>query len=85
VEENEPKPYISEMKKMYLFAKLTLVLLALSLNALPQGTGAALFPIRGFCINAPSSQQVDRFVKFIDDELSPRGVNTLVLLVDYNY
>ncbi len=44
-----------------------------------------LFPVKGFCIGAPSSEQVDRFVKFISEELSPRGVNTLFLLVEYNY
>ena len=45
----------------------------------------SLFPVRGFCINAPSPEQVDRFVKFINEELAPRGVNTLLILVDYNY
>jgi hypothetical protein len=29
--------------------------------------------------------EVDRFVKFIDEELAPRNVNTLILRVDYNY
>ena len=33
----------------------------------------------------PDPKGVDRFVKFINDELAPRGVNTLLLLVDYNY
>jgi len=44
-----------------------------------------LLPIRGFCIAAPSVKDVDRFVKFIDEELAPRKVNTLILRVDYNY
>jgi hypothetical protein len=44
-----------------------------------------VFPVRGFCINAPGPSEVDRFIKFIDDELAPRGVNTLLLLWDYNY
>ncbi len=42
-------------------------------------------PVRGFCIAAPSPDRVEDFVKFIDEELAPRGVNTLVLRVDYNY
>src|SRR5512136_804494 len=50
-----------------------------------QNPADSLFPVRGFCINAPSSDQVDRFVKFIGEELAPRGVNTLLILVDYNY
>ena len=33
----------------------------------------------------PDPKGVDRFVKFINDELAPTGVNTLLLLVDYNY
>jgi len=44
-----------------------------------------LFPIRGFCIGAPRPDGIDEFVKFIDEELAPRHVNTLILRVDYNY
>jgi len=42
-------------------------------------------PVRGFAIAAPQKDGVDRFVKFMDDELAPRGVNVLVLRVDFNY
>jgi len=42
-------------------------------------------PIRGFCIAAPQTNEVEAFVKFIDEELAPRNVNTLILRVDYNY
>jgi hypothetical protein len=42
-------------------------------------------PIRGFCIAAPQSDELDRFIKFIDEELAPRSVNTLILRVDYNF
>ena len=42
-------------------------------------------PVRGFCIAAPGVERVDDFVKFIDEELAPRKVNTLILRVDYNY
>lgn len=45
----------------------------------------SLLFVRGFCISAPSPKDVDRFVKFIDEELAPRRVNTLILRVDYNY
>ena len=44
-----------------------------------------VMPVRGFCIAAPRPKELDRFVQFIDKELAPRGVNTLVLRVDYNY
>lgn len=42
-------------------------------------------PIKGFCIAAPQSDGIDAFVTFIDEELAPRGINTLVLRVDFNY
>jgi hypothetical protein len=42
-------------------------------------------PVRGFCIAAPQTDEVDAFVRFIAEELAPRGVNTLILRVDYNY
>jgi len=42
-------------------------------------------PVRGFCIAAPGPGTVDSFVHFIKDALAPRGVNTLVLRVDYHY
>jgi Glycosyl hydrolase family 20, catalytic domain len=44
-----------------------------------------LMPVRGFCIAAPRPADLNRFITFIDQELAPRGVNTLVLRVDYNY
>jgi hypothetical protein len=42
-------------------------------------------PTRGFAIGVPSPERVDDFVDFIDHELVPNNVNTLVLRVDYNY
>lgn len=42
-------------------------------------------PVRGFCITAPMHSEVDSFVTFIRDGLVPRHVNTLILLVDYDY
>lgn len=42
-------------------------------------------PIRGFAIEAPFHSGVDNFVKFINEEMGPRKLNTLVLRVDYLY
>jgi hypothetical protein len=42
-------------------------------------------PVRGFCIPVPSPGRLEEFIKFIDEELAPRGVNTLILRVDYSY
>jgi hypothetical protein len=40
-------------------------------------------PLRGFCISAPRLDELNAFIKFIDEELAPRHVNTLILRVDY--
>lgn len=45
----------------------------------------SLLPLRGFCIAAPSASFTDSFVNFINHELAPKKVNTLILRVDYNY
>jgi len=45
----------------------------------------AVMPVRGFCIAAPRPADCDKFIAFIDHDLAPRKVNTLVLRVDYNY
>jgi len=42
-------------------------------------------PVRGFCISAPGADRLDDFVKFIDNELASRKVNTLIMRVDYNF
>ena len=42
-------------------------------------------PIRGLAIAAPLPDQLGSFLDFIDQELGPGGINTLVLRVDYNY
>ena len=44
-----------------------------------------LLPIRGFAIAVPDKENVDRFVTFINEELPPRNINTLVLRVDYKF
>ncbi len=44
-----------------------------------------ILPIRGLAIAVPDKENVDRFVKFINEELPQRKINTLVLRVDYNF
>ncbi len=44
-----------------------------------------ILPVRGFCIAAPRNEGVKAFIKFIENELAPRSVNTLILRVDWNY
>jgi len=69
------------MKKLFFF---TFVLLLCS-KPFAQTRLDSLLPVRGFCIGAPAPKDVDRFVKFITEELAPRKVNTLILRVDYGY
>lgn len=45
----------------------------------------SLFQVKGFIIAAPKPSGVDDFVKFINEELAPRKVNTLILRIDFNY
>ncbi|MBA4168359.1 MAG: family 20 glycosylhydrolase [Chitinophagaceae bacterium] len=54
-----------------------------NLNA--QDSSAMDFPVKGFAIAAPTPLNLDSFIVFINNELAPRGINTLVLRVDYNY
>jgi len=54
-------------------------------NASAQKNIDSLLPIRGFCIDAPRPAGLDSFVNFINTELAPRKVNTLLVLIDYHY
>lgn len=71
------------MKKLMLFL---LFAAAMNLKSQPPAEfRPGLFPVRGLCIGAPGKNEVNDFVKFIENELAPRSVNTLVLMVDYNF
>ena len=50
-----------------------------------EDTVDSILPIRGFAIGVPSPERVDDFVDFIEGELVPNNVNTLVLRVDFKY
>lgn len=68
----------------YIFSLLLLISLFIS-SAHCQQRVDTIIPTRGFCISAPRPVNLDRFITFINDELAPRLVNTLILRVDYNY
>jgi hypothetical protein len=42
-------------------------------------------PVRGLCIGAPGHERIDDFVKFVNEELAPRQINTLIIRIDYGY
>ena len=44
-----------------------------------------LLPVRGLELAAPAKDDFDAFVKFINDELDPLKVNTLLMRIDWNY
>ena len=54
-------------------------------NIFAQSKLDSLLPVRGFCIASPRQEKVDDFIKFIQQELAPRKVNTLLLRVHFNY
>lgn len=64
---------------------LLLIAIILSLSARAQEKAETELPIRGFCIGAPKPDKVGAFVKFINEELATRKINTLIVRVDFNF
>src|SRR5882724_10148173 len=64
---------------------LLLIAVFFTFNAFAQQTTDSLYQVKGFAIAAPRPNGVTDFVKFINEELAPRKVNTLILRVDFNY
>jgi hypothetical protein len=72
----------------HIFTIILLAIRCISFSQMPATSTTSadnILPVRGFCIAAPQSRGVDEFIKFIDEELAPRSVNTLILRVDFNY
>lgn len=65
--------------------KKTLLLFICLLGLLHGSWAQDVLPVRGFCIVAPDAEHLDTFIKFVDEELAPRKVNTLILRIDFNY
>jgi hypothetical protein len=49
------------------------------------GFSAEPFRVKGLCIGAPAKEDIGEFIRLIENELVPAGVNTLILRVDYGY
>lgn len=68
------------------FPRFTIfIALLICKTSLAQAQLDSLVPVRGLAIAAPPAHYVDSFNLFIEKELVPRRVNTLILRVDYNY
>ena len=39
----------------------------------------------GLAIAAPGPDRLEQFLSFMENDLAPGGINTLVLRIDYNY
>lgn len=76
------------MKKLIVIISIIPLSVLLQSIALGQESAEKVFQVKGFSCTSPRHEGVDRFVKFVDEELAPIGVNTLVLFVcdkDFNY
>src|SRR5215831_4320038 len=77
----------SKIRTLLLIKSLLIAVLLWSATAIAfaEARPNEVMPVRGFCISAPGSNSLNEFIAFINDELVPRHVNTLVLRVDYRY
>ena len=74
------------MMKRYLPYTLSILFIFLfQLTIKAQATLDSLLPVRGLAIAAPTPRNLDSFIVFIDKELAPRKVNTMILRIDFNY
>ncbi|HUM65749.1 MAG TPA: family 20 glycosylhydrolase, partial [Chitinophagaceae bacterium] len=64
---------------------LLLIVVSLTKTSTAQNVLDSLVPTRGLAIAAPPAYYVDSFNLFIEKELAPRHINTLILRVDFNY
>src|ERR1700744_5150554 len=71
--------------KRYTYLLLLTIFMLLNSNLFAAQKQDSLYQVKGFAIAAPKPSGLADFVKFINDELAPRKVNTLILRVDFNY
>lgn len=67
-------------KKLWILLS-TFILINFSTRAIPKLPNE----VRGFCIAAPSYNDLDNFIRFIDEALATKKINVLILRIDYNY
>ena len=73
------------MFKINHFLYLLIFVVVTSTTLVAQSTIDSVMPIRGISLKIPKSESLPKFIQFIDEELAPGKINTLLLRVDYNY
>jgi len=69
------------MKKFFILS----IFIVLPVVSWSQHKIDSLLPVRGFCIEAPRSSDLESFLEFIDKSLVVNQVNLLILRIDYNF
>ncbi len=72
-------------KRFFRIISASAIAMLFSISMSAQTKLDSLLPVRGFCIDAPRPVGLDSFVHFIDNELAPRKVNTLIVQIEYRY
>jgi hypothetical protein len=71
--------------RLFLYLLFTITVANLSAQSPTSSALDTLLPVRGLCLGAPSGEDLDRFVQFVDEGCSKLNVNLLVLRVGTNY
>jgi len=71
------------MKQLFLFLTCLFMMQNATMNA--QNKIDSVLPVRGLAIEAPKPNNLDLFLRFIEEELAPAHFNMLILRVDWNY
>lgn len=71
--------------KKFIFLTISLLVMMQTKAQETSNSLGTILPIRGLAIAAPGNEQLDLFLKFIEEELAPAHFNLLILRVDWNY
>jgi hypothetical protein len=73
------------IKRCLPFTLFFLFFFSLQVTSHAQAPLDSLLPVRGLAIAAPTARNMDSFIVFINKELVPRKVNTMIIRIDFNY
>jgi hypothetical protein len=72
-------------KRLFEILLISLFGTMFSISTSAQARLDSLLPVRGFSIDVPRPAGLDSFIRFIEIELAPRKVNTLIVQIEYHY